>query len=168
MHMTTSLSPSPSSSPLQRLVERPRLLVGVADGDEHLRPVRTRDGFGRIGAVVGDDDDAVRRRVLGAERVERRADGGRFVVGRDEDGDRDRSAEHATGLGHHELGSEQLHLGIGRAPGSVHDDPFDEGDAGGEEQPETDGTDHDGDGGRLGVVEDVPHAEHRPSTSGTD
>ena len=150
----------------QRLVERARLLVGVADGDEHLRPVRSRDGFGRIGAVVGHDDDAVRRRVLGTERVERRSDGGGLVVGGDEDGDRDRSAEDATGLGHHELGGEQLHLGIGRAPGSVHDNPFDEGHAGGEEQTETDGADHDGEGRRLGVVEDVPHAEQCPRLRG--
>ncbi len=100
------------------------------------------------------------------ERVERRADGGRLVVGGDEDGDRHRAAEHAAGLGHHELGREQLHLGVGRAPGSVHDDPFDERHARGEQQRETDGTDHDGEGGRLGVVEDVPDAEQRSSTCG--
>ena len=39
------------------------------------------------------------------------------------------------------------------------DDPFDEGHAGGEEQTETDGADHDGEGRRLVVVEDVPPAE---------
>ena len=150
----------------QRLVERPGLLVGVAHGDEHLRPVRSRHGFGRIGAVVRHDDDAVRRRVLGTERVKRRSDGGCLVVGGDEDGDRDRSAEDATGLGHHELGGEQLHFGIGRAPGSVHDNPFDEGNAGGEDQTETDGADHDGEGRRLVVVDDVPPAEQCPRLRG--
>jgi len=147
--------------PAERLVECPRFLLGVAHGDEYLRAVGTRDVFGRIRAIVGDDDDAVRRTILGPERVERRSDGGCLVVGRDENGDRDRSAEHATGLGHHELGSEQLHRGIGRASRPVHDDPFDEGHAGGEDQTETNRTDHDGDGRRLGVVEDVPCAEHR-------
>ena len=150
----------------QRLVERTRLLVGVAHGDKHLRPVRSRDGFGRIGAVVSHDDDAVRRRVLGTERVKRRSDGGCLVVGGDEDGDRDRSAEDATGLGHHKLGGEQLHLSIGRAPGSVHDNPFDEGHSSGDDQTETDGADHDSEGRCLVVVDDVPPAEQCPRLRG--
>ena len=66
--------------------------MGVGHGYKHFRPVRSRDGRGRIGAVVSYDDDAVRRRVLGTERVERGSDGGGLVVGGDEDGYRDCSA----------------------------------------------------------------------------
>lgn len=108
---------------------------------------------------VNHDDDAVRSRVLGTERVKRRSYGGCLVVGGDEDGDHDRSAEDATGLGHHKPGGEQLHLGIGRAPGSVHDHPFDKGGAGDEDQTETDGADHDGEDRHLVVIDDVPPVE---------
>ena len=146
----------------QCLVERPRLLVGVVHGFKHFRRVRSRNEFGRISAVVSDNDDAVRRRVLGTERVKRRSDGSCLVVGGDEDGDRYRSAKDASGCGHHKFGGEQLHCDVGRATRSVRDHSFDEGHGGGEDETETDRADHDGEGRRLVVVDEVPPAEQCP------
>ena len=76
------------------------------------------------------------------------------------------SGEDASGLGHHELRCEQLHVGIGRPPGAIQDDAFDEGDSRGEDQRQTHGAENDRERRRSGVVEDVPHAEHRARLRG--
>ena len=66
----------------QRLVERARLLLGVVDRGEDLRPVLSRDLGGVVGAVVGDDHHPVRWPGLAPQRFQRRGDRERLVVRR--------------------------------------------------------------------------------------
>ena len=82
MTSTCAWSPRVGSSSVEHLVEGAGLLVAVADRLVDLDAALAGDLDGAVGAVVGDHDDAVRRPGLVAQRVERRADRGLLVVGR--------------------------------------------------------------------------------------
>ena len=162
-----SLSPRSVEKSAQRLVECPRLLVRVAHGVQTLPPRALR-------AM-----DAVASVQLSATTMTRFGAGcwapSESSVAPMEAASLWAGMRTVTVTGPPKtprvsaitsLGASNFTCGIGRAPGSVHDHPFDEGHAGGEDQTETDGTDHDGEGGRLGVVDDVPSAEQCPGLRG--
>ena len=86
MTMTTSTRFSVGQQPGQRLVERAGLLLGVADGLDHLDAAGAGDLDRRVGAVVGDHDHAVRRPGLAGQGVEGGGEDRLLVVGGNEDG----------------------------------------------------------------------------------
>ena len=71
--ITTSRGSSRGSSSGQLLVERTGLLLGVADGLDHLDPVRAGHLDGRVRAVVRDHHDPVRGPGLLRQRPQGRA-----------------------------------------------------------------------------------------------
>jgi len=81
--MTSSRAQDRQEHP-QHLIQRPALLVHIADRLECLVPHLPGDRDRAVGAVVGDDDDPIGWPVLLPERPEGDGKGMLLVVGRDE------------------------------------------------------------------------------------